>query len=193
MPTAADTPDLGAAARLIGSLGTVPRLRVAAAVVLGAGTPAEIRAATSLDARAVHRELDRLTAAGVIEASDPDGRFVARVDDLAAAARELAKAGAAQPSREPPVTPEEKVRRAFFKDGRLVSIPAQRTKRLVVLDVLAQEFEPGQRYPEREVNRRLKGWNDDVAALRRYLVDEGFMEREHGEYWRAGGSFDVSS
>jgi hypothetical protein len=30
----------------------------------------------------------------------------------------------------------------------------------------------------------------DTAALRRYLVDEGIMAREHGEYWRAGGTFD---
>jgi hypothetical protein len=187
----ADAPDAGAAARLIGSLGAVARLRIAAAVVLGAGTAGEVRTATGLEARTVHRELERLVAAGVIAATDPDGRFEARVEDLAAAARELAKAGAAQPPRGPPVTAEEKVRRAFFKDGRLTSIPAQRQKRLVILDVLAQEFEPGRRYPEREVNRRLRGWHDDVAALRRYLVDEGFMERELGEYWRSGGSFDI--
>src|SRR5262245_28660312 len=136
MPTAGEAPDVGAAARLIGSLGAAARLRVAAAVILGAGTVAEVRAATGLDARTVHRELDRLAAAGVIEAVGPDGRFEARVDELAAAARELAKAGAAQPSREPAATPEEKVRRAFFKDGRLTSIPAQRSKRLVILDVL---------------------------------------------------------
>jgi hypothetical protein len=193
MASDADAADVGAAARLIGSLGAPARLRVAAAVILGAGTAAEVRSATGLDTRTVHRELDRLVAAGVIQATGTDGRFEARIEDLAAAARELARAGAAQPSREPPVTPEEKVRRAFFKDGRLISIPAQHSKRLIVLDVLAQEFEPGRRYPEREVNRRLRGWNDDVAALRRYLVDEGFMEREHGEYWRAGGSFDISS
>jgi hypothetical protein len=131
-------------------------------------------------------------AAGVVETAGPEGRLVARVDDLAGAARELARASTARRSREPPVTPEEKVRRAFLKDGRLTSIPSQRSKRLVILDVLAQEFEPGRRYPEREVNRRLRGWHEDVAALRRYLVDEGFMKREQGEYWRAGGSFDVT-
>jgi hypothetical protein len=90
-----------------------------------------------------------------------------------------------------PVTPEERVRRAFLRDGRLVGIPARRSKRLVVLDFLAQAFEPGRRYPEREVNRRLRAYHDDVAALRRYLVDEGFLERDRGEYWRAGGSYPV--
>jgi len=27
--------------------------------------------------------------------------------------------------------------------------------------------------------------------MRRHLVDEGFLRRERGEYWRIGGSFPV--
>lgn len=79
----------------------------------------------------------------------------------------------------------------FIQDGRLVAIPARRAKRLQVLDLLAQEFEPGVHYPEFEVNRRLSSWHLDVAALRRYLVDEGFLDRTPNcrEYWRAGGTF----
>jgi len=182
--------DAGDAVRLIGSLGSPHRLRVLAAVILGAATPAEIRASTALDARTVHREVNRLIAAGVVETTE-DGRIAARTDDLAEAARTLAKSSAGARSEVPAETTQERVRRAFLKDGTLVSIPMQRSKRLVVLDVLAQEFEPGRRYPEREVNRRLRAWHPDHAALRRYLVDEGFLERDHGEYWRAGGSFDT--
>jgi hypothetical protein len=83
------------------------------------------------------------------------------------------------------------VLRAFVHDRRLVAIPARRAKRVVVLDLLAQDFEPGVRYPEVEVNRRLRRWHPDVAALRRYLVDEGLMDRDGGcgDYWRAGGTF----
>jgi hypothetical protein len=58
-----------------------------------------------------------------------------------------------------------------------------------VLDLLAQNFDPGRRYSEAMVNLILGRFHADVAALRRYLVDEGFLEREHGEYWRAGGTF----
>ncbi|MGH2752688.1 MAG: DUF2087 domain-containing protein [Actinomycetota bacterium] len=72
-----------------------------------------------------------------------------------------------------------------------MSIPVQHSKRAIVLDHLAQDFEPGKRYPEKEVNSILGRYHDDVAALRRYLVDEGFMEREAGVYWRAGGSFEI--
>lgn len=80
----------------------------------------------------------------------------------------------------------------FVRDGRLVALPAKRAKRLRVLDLLAQEFEPGVHYPEDEVNRRLSRWHPDVAMLRRSLVEEGFFDREGGggDYWRAGGSFD---
>jgi hypothetical protein len=31
----------------------------------------------------------------------------------------------------------------------------------------------------------------DHAALRRALVDEGFLDRDHGTYWRVGGPVDV--
>ena len=62
-----------------------------------------------------------------------------------------------------------KVLRTFFRGGRLTSIPTSHAKRLVILDRLAQEFEPGVRYSERQVNARLRPFHEDVAALRRYL------------------------
>ena len=31
----------------------------------------------------------------------------------------------------------------------------------------------------------------DHAALRRYLVDEGFLTREESVYWRTGGTVEV--
>lgn len=88
---------------------------------------------------------------------------------------------------------ENAVLRAFMtEDGRLRSIPAAHGKRLVILDVIAQDFEPGQRYTEKQVNLILGKRHADTAALRRYLVDDGFLEREGGagRYWRAGGTFE---
>ena len=70
-------------------------------------------------------------------------------------------------------------------------IPARQAKRRRVLDWLAQQFEPGLVYPERAVNATLLRFHPDFASLRRYLVDEGFMERRQGFYWRSGGTFDV--
>jgi len=70
-------------------------------------------------------------------------------------------------------------------------MPAKQTRRRLLLDQIAQGFEPGVRYPEVEVNRRLRAVHDDVAMIRRYLIDEGFLGRENGSYWRVGGTVDV--
>ena len=87
---------------------------------------------------------------------------------------------------------QERVARNFFDDaGRLHTIPSKHAKLLVVLDRLAQEFEPGQTYPEPEVNEVLKRFHPDYAALRRYLVENDFLTRDDGWYWRSGGSFEV--
>lgn len=177
-------------ARILGSLGSEDRVRVTAALALGARTTGDVRAATGLDARRAHRALDRLVAGGVVR-DVGDGAFELLMDDLVAAARAVARHAPSDEELDAPATPEEKVRRTFLRDGRLIRIPSQRSKRLVVLDFLAQEFEPGRRYPEREVNRRLRAYHDDVASLRRYLVDEELLQRDRGEYWRAGGSVDM--
>jgi hypothetical protein len=83
---------------------------------------------------------------------------------------------------------EARVLRAYFRAGRLIQIPAQRSKKLIILDRLALEFDVGMRYSERQVNGILRRFHPDVASLRRYLVDEGFLDREAGEYWRSGGT-----
>ncbi|HKD89762.1 MAG TPA: DUF2087 domain-containing protein [Streptosporangiaceae bacterium] len=81
----------------------------------------------------------------------------------------------------------------FLRDGRIDALPAKRSRRLLLLDEIAQVFEPGVRYPEREVNRVLGAMFSDYATLRRCLVDENFMARAEGEYWRSGGQVPPSS
>lgn len=86
---------------------------------------------------------------------------------------------------------DERVLATFVKDGRLVLMPTKRRKRLVVLDFLSQQFEPGRTYTEAEVSAVLESFHGDYAALRRYLVDEGFLARDANVYWRTGGTFPV--
>ena len=87
--------------------------------------------------------------------------------------------------------PDAAVVARFIQGGRLVIMPSKRSKLLPVLDHIAQEFELGVRYPEKDVNAVLERYHSDYAALRRYLVDEGFMTREAGVYWRSGGTVQV--
>jgi hypothetical protein len=86
---------------------------------------------------------------------------------------------------------EQVLKNFLDADGRLHTIPSKHAKLLVVLDHLSQRFEPGTVYPEKEVNAILGEVHPDYAALRRYLVENQFLTREDGFYWRSGGTFDV--
>lgn len=176
------------AATITGLLADPARLRVVAALALGAGTLEEVAEAAGLPLKDVALAARRLARAGLVHR---DGRDLAlRTELFAAAARAAAEAAPPpEPLSDDPA--QDAVLSAFVRDGRLTSIPAQRSKRLVVLDHLVRVFEPGVRYPERQVNVLLAVWHPDVAALRRYLVDEGFLSREAGVYWRSGGYVEV--
>ena len=78
--------------------------------------------------------------------------------------------------------------RPFVCDRRIDALPAKMSRRRELLDVVAQAFEPGVRYPEPAVDDFLRRLHPDHAALRRYLVDEDFLGRANGEYWRIGGT-----
>jgi hypothetical protein len=182
------TPD---AASVLALLVAGDRLPVVAALVLGAQTIGDIVERTELPARDVLRVLSRLESAGLASVDGP--RWCLHVDVL----REIVTGhrwSTVQPPASGEVADESPARaavlRAFFRNGRLVRVPAQRTKRLVVLDKLARDFEPGVRYPEIEVNQKLLAYHPDYAALRRYLVEEDFLARENGVYWRAGGTVE---
>lgn len=179
------------AATVLGLLGDERRRRVLAAVELGASSTSEVADATGLDARTVATAVHRLASAGVID--DEGGRLAVRSDVFAALAREAVATRAApgMGDVDVPEGSDEKVLRIFLRDGRLTQIPAVRSKRLVVLDFLAAQFEPGRVYHERDVNFALGRFHADFAALRRHLVDEEFLERRDGFYWRAGGTYEV--
>ena len=176
------------AATIAGLLADATRLKVVAALALGAGSIEDVAQASGLSVKDVALAARRLARAGLVVR---DGHRLAllteRFGEVARAAAEAAPPP--EPLSHDPA--EDAVLSAFVRDGRLTSIPAQRSKRLVVLGHLVRVFEPGVRYPEREVNALLAVWHPDVAALRRYLVDEGLLSREAGVYWRSGGYVEV--
>jgi hypothetical protein len=179
------------AATLTGLLADDDRLRVVAALVLGAEDVGAVRAATALELPVIVRAVQRLVDAGLVE-RDADGNLALLTGAFRLAARYEAQQRAVEPAALPGVSNDDaRVLRSFLRDGRLTHIPAQRSKRLVVLEHLSQQFEPGRRYSEKMVNLVLGRFHPDTAALRRYLVDDGFLDRDHGEYWRSGGRVEV--
>jgi hypothetical protein len=172
-----------------GLLANADRRRVFAALVLGSSTYAALAEATGLDPKVVTMCLERMESAGFVTR---DGDHIVLIDEqITAEAR-------ARPTPTPGIAVDgdaerQTVIRTFFRDGRLTHIPMQHKKRLVIFDVLAQRFEPGQLYSEARVNLELGKVHGDVAALRRGMVDNEFMERRDGMYWRAGGTFALDS
>ncbi len=163
---------------------------MAAALILGASETADIAATAGLAVRDALDALERLRGGGLVEGDARSGWV------LLGEAFKLAARSAPRSEPEPGIDLEgasvaagdERVLRAAFRDGRLVQWPSKRDKRLVVLDHIAQRFEPGRRYTERQVNAELATLHEDTAMLRRWLVDEGFCDRADGEYWRSGGT-----
>ena len=134
------------AGTIVGLLADRTRLRVVAALALGASTIEEVADAADLPVKDVALAARRLSRAGLVHR---DGHMLAlHAERFGAAARAAAEAAPApEPLSDDPA--EDAVLSAFVRDGRLVSVPAQRTKRLVVLHHLVRVFEPGVRYHER--------------------------------------------
>jgi hypothetical protein len=175
------------------------RLRVFAALVLGARSPAEVVDATGLDVRDVVAGLRRLADGGLVELTGDRAVPVERVFGELARQAATAQAAITKPQEDHGYTDARVagVLRAFVRGGRLLGLPANRSRRIIVLEHLAQSFEPGVDYPEPQVNEVLAAWSAgsgvDHVSLRRYLIDEDLLRREGGIYRRSGGWTDVSA
>jgi hypothetical protein len=174
---------------ICGLLAEHDRLAAFAAVVLGSSSPATVAGRTGMSIRETERALRRLEQGGLV--STVEGWLVAQEAVFKEAVREYASKAPQDPADLDPDREKAAVLRVFVRDGRLAQIPAARGKRRVVLEHIAASFEPGVRYPEREVDAVLRAWHPDHASLRRYLIDEGLMSREKGVYWRSGGTVEV--
>ncbi len=168
------------------------RMKVFAAVVLGADSTAYAAELAGVTVRDAAAGLHRLAEAGLVEQAGE--RWVARIEVFT----EVARKGATPRSVEDHGYTDPKVAATvgtFVRGGRLVGLPAQRGRRLLVLEHLAQSFEPGVDYPETRVNEILAGLADggavDHVTLRRHLVDERLLHRSDGVYRRSGDRVDV--
>ena len=77
---------------------------------------------------------------------------------------------------------QEVLRNFFTPDGRLKQIPAQRKKRLIVLQHIVNGLKTGVSYTEKEINEHIQKFHDDFATIRRELIVNHIMYRENGIY-----------
>lgn len=180
------------------ALSDASRLRIVGLLAARPHAVEELACALALSPGTVVHHLKRLRAAGLVASrpSHPYVEYSLRLDALQSLGRQLDvlekgaeaedAASAPGPDGEPLPVFDAKVLRAFMLDGRLASIPAQEKKREVILRyLLARCFpETGASWTEKEVNGRLARFHPDVASLRRYLVDGGYLTRAAGAYRR---------
>lgn len=89
------------------------------------------------------------------------------------------------------MTPEEIKTKAdgfFDKDGRLTSYPKKQPVRQETLSRLADKFEAGRTYTEKEVNAIIDAaiTFGDIELIRRALIDFRFLSRKRdgSQYWK---------
>ena len=165
------------------AMASAERLRVVGALVRGRATQAEIAEQLHLPVRDVYNHLAFLVYVNVVR--EEDGVY--ELDEKAIETLARGQFEGKRPQYEEKPDDVRKVLKAYLNpDGTLKQIPMEKKKMLVILNFIVDVFEFDATYTEKEVNTILRRFNPDTAALRRYLVDHGFMAREGdgSKYWR---------
>jgi biotin operon repressor len=189
MPTPTSAHDL---ALLLKVIADETRLRILGSLATAPRTGKELARDLDLTPPTISHHMRKLTEAGIVNAtSDAQRQWYTLNIDFLSDSRKVPLSQAPDPINEPESDEERfraKVLRDFFNGERLKEIPAQRKRRVIVLQHIVERFQPGLTYPEREVNDLLRPVHDDVATLRRELVDYGFLQRDRGIYQLRGGA-----
>jgi len=82
---------------------------------------------------------------------------------------------------------QEVLDRYFGSDGQLMikRFPAKEKRKIIILQKIMENFEPGRNYAEKEVNEILRQYYDDFVSVRRHLIEYGFLDRsgDGARYW----------
>lgn len=169
------------------ALGDAERLKILGLLSNEALTLTQVAERMNLRTAEAHKHLTSLQNLGMVEKVGETYRASAGTVEQKARAVLAQARPKADPNRFEGDAEERKILNTYFRnDGTLRDIPTKDKKLRVVLNYLLPNFEPGQRYPEKQVNEILKRYHEDYASLRRYLVDYELMARENGVYWVIG-------
>jgi hypothetical protein len=151
-----------------------------------------IAAELSLPTREVFNHLSFLEHVGVVHKKDD--LYELDTNGLETLARRQFEGRRSVYSPEPHLEKnDQKVLATFLNaDGTIRQMPNSRTqsaKFKVVLEYILAAFAPGAVYTEKEVNSILHRFNEDVAGLRRDLIDAKMLARlsDGSKYWRPVG------
>jgi hypothetical protein len=152
---------------LVGLLAQNDRRSAYAALVLGATTLDQVMERTGLRPTAAAIALQKLVPGRIARHDPARGTYELLDDTFRLAVREevrLTGRGGGVGAG------------AYFRKGRLASIPGDARVRGRVLGVVADSFEKAVTYSQ--VNAICGGWFDDWVGLRRALLGEGLLRRD---------------
>jgi predicted transcriptional regulator len=179
--------DIARSIEIIKSLADTSRLRVLNALIEKPQYVEELAHRLNLAASTVSFHLKKLETAGLIEQRKEqyyiiyginERLFNLTLQDLVKC-EDLEKYSQAERMEKY----RRKVLNSFFRKNRLIKLPVQRKKRMIVLEEFSGKFREGKKYKEEDVNGLIKETYDDYCMIRRLLIEEGIMRREKQIYW----------
>ncbi len=170
------------------ALSDLTRIRILGLLATRSMYGQELAQALEVAPPTISHHMEPLVSAGLVKVRRENNYHYYELDSesiqqLAETTQQVAKMLFASEPLPPRSEERARVVATFIRDGRLVSIPAQYKKRRYIMEEIARSFEWGRLYDEKEVNAMLRTFNDDVASLRRELIDQRIMMRENGRYW----------
>lgn len=163
------------------AVGQPERIKIVGLLANRAHTIAELAVALTLPESEVIHHLRKLRRARLVQTA---ARVFGESDTFGLNQETLQQWQAAVEARTAPRPWREVILERYVRAGRLKSVPAHPDERRVILEWLAEQFEPGKRYSEAAVIGIIAEHYPKQEMLRRYLVDRGLLKRLGDIYWR---------
>ncbi len=173
------------------ALADANRLKLVGLLADNEASVEELAAMLEISASTVSHHLSRLAEIGLVSARAEGYYSVYRLET--AALENMAKQLLAEETL-PEVAKDldrkaydrEVLKNTLNEDGSIHHLPTNRRKLDVVLRYIAEHFDFGKIYTEKQVNAVIGALNEDVSGLRRDLISVGFLDRKKdgSEYWR---------
>lgn len=173
------------------ALADANRLKLVGLLAENEASVEELAAMLEISASTVSHHLSKLAEIGLVSARAEGYYSVYRLETTAL--ERMAKRLLAEETL--PEVAKDLDRKAYDRgvlknylneDGTIQQLPTNRRKLDVVLRYIAEHFDFGKIYSEKQVNEVIGALNEDISGLRRDLISVGTLERKKdgSEYWR---------
>lgn len=181
--------DRETAIRIFKCLSDASRLNILSALRGGEAYGELLAERLGLSASTLSFHMKKLEEAGLVTSRKDQYYTVYALNEPATRLRLADLIGGGAPGEEEAARRREeayrrKVLEAFFDGDRLVSIPVQRKKKLIVLQRIAESITPDTVYDEASVSALIERFHPDYCTIRRDMISEGLLRRENGLYVR---------